>query len=96
MNVSARREPEQRRRRRVQTPDETECGQFGPATITEAVRREGMETPGDFKGGSDIAALSSCAIEGNELATELLELARTDWGGFMRRLVELGWKEEED
>lgn len=44
---------------------------------------------------SIIAALSSCAIEGNELATELLELARTDWGGFMRRLVELGWKEEE-
>ena len=40
-----------------------------------------------------IAALSSCAIEGNELATELLELARTDWGGFMRRLVELGWIE---
>ena len=43
-----------------------------------------------------IAALSSCAIEGNELAKELLELARTDWEGFMRRLVELGWKEEED
>lgn len=43
-----------------------------------------------------IAALSSCAIEGNELAIELLELARTDWEGFMRRLVELGWEEEED
>ena len=41
-----------------------------------------------------IAALSSCAIEGNELAIELLELSRTDWEGFMRRLVELGLKEE--
>ena len=43
-----------------------------------------------------IAALSSCAIEGDELAIELLELARTDWEGFMRRLVGLGWKEEEE
>ena len=43
-----------------------------------------------------IAALSSCAIEGNESAKERLKLARTDWEEFMRRLVELGWKEEED
>lgn len=40
-----------------------------------------------------IAALSSCAIEGNELAIELLELARTDWEGFMRLMVELGLTE---
>lgn len=43
-----------------------------------------------------IAALSSCAREGNESAKELLKLARTDWEEFMRRLVGLGWKEEED
>jgi hypothetical protein len=43
-----------------------------------------------------IAALSSCAIEGNKLAIELLELGRVDFEGFKRRLVEEGFIEEEE
>ena len=42
-----------------------------------------------------IEALSSCAIEGNALAIELLKLRETDHAAFLRRLVDEGWIGEE-
>ncbi len=38
-----------------------------------------------------IEALSSCAIEGSQLAIELLELRKTDFGEFMRRCIKAGF-----
>lgn len=42
-----------------------------------------------------IAALSSCAIESNELAIELLELSRKDWEEFVKRIKGMGLVKEE-
>lgn len=36
-----------------------------------------------------IEALSSCAIEGNKTAQEILELSRTNPNEFLKRIIEL-------
>ena len=61
------------------------CNMTDRPDYGKKIRRPTMPLTDDLS--SILAALASCAIEGNALAIELLELQKTDPKEFMKRLI---------